>query len=65
MSRRIGNNIVVLEAEPDRRCELCGKLDECRPAGPNQEQVCFDCSEKDPAARERYIQRLLEGGVRQ
>lgn len=30
--------------ELDQACELCGKIDECRPYGPNDEQVCFDCA---------------------
>lgn len=64
MTRRIGN-IVVLEDEDDRACELCGTVTECRPAGPNQEQVCFDCALKDPAAMERYKQRLFQGGLTQ
>lgn len=28
-------------------CELCGKIDECRPYGPNDEQICFECGMKD------------------
>ncbi len=30
--------------EPDQMCEMCGKVDECRPYGPNDEQVCYDCA---------------------
>jgi hypothetical protein len=30
--------------EPDQMCEMCGKIDECRPYGPNDEQVCYDCA---------------------
>jgi hypothetical protein len=30
--------------EMDQMCELCGKIDECRPYGPNGEQICFDCA---------------------
>lgn len=30
--------------EPDQMCEMCGKIDECRPYGPNGEQICFDCA---------------------
>jgi hypothetical protein len=29
--------------EPDKRCEYCGKYDECRPYGKNDEQICFAC----------------------
>jgi hypothetical protein len=61
MTQRIGN-VVVIESEPDRRCTLCGKLDECRPAGPNGEVVCYDCAMKDPAAVDRYTDGLLGPG---
>jgi hypothetical protein len=64
MTQRIGNTVVI-EGEDERKCELCGKMDECRPAGPNQEQVCFDCAQKNPAALERYSQRLFQGGLTQ
>lgn len=30
--------------EPDQACEMCGIITECRPYGPNYEQICFDCA---------------------
>lgn len=45
MSQRIGN-IIILAVEPDGKCELCGKVDELRPYGPNGERICFDCGMK-------------------
>lgn len=30
--------------EAPQRCEMCGVIDECRPYGPNKEQICFDCA---------------------
>ena len=30
--------------EVSQVCEMCGSVDECRPYGPNNEQVCFDCA---------------------
>jgi hypothetical protein len=53
MSFRINDRVIVICDEPDKRCELCGKIDDCRPYGPNGEQVCWDCGEKNPEARER------------
>jgi hypothetical protein len=41
----------VIAQEPDQMCELCGKIDECRPYGPNDEQVCFDCAMRTPEAK--------------
>jgi hypothetical protein len=64
MTMRVGN-VVIIEEESDRRCKLCGKVEECRPAGPKGEQVCYDCAIKDPAAMDRYWQRLFEGSVKQ
>ncbi len=34
----------VIAPEPEQMCEMCGKIDECRPYGPNDEQICFDCA---------------------
>ncbi len=46
--------------EPDRRCELCGAVEECRPYGPKGEQVCFACMLKDePAAKRQFAKHVL------
>jgi hypothetical protein len=47
--------------EPEKRCELCGTVTECRPYGPNGEQVCFYCAQKDPAAMQRGVNRYIFG----
>ena len=60
MTKRIGN-VVIIEAEEDRRCELCGKEAETRPYGPNGERVCYECGMKNPKAVERAISKLLNG----
>ncbi len=36
-----------ISTEKDRVCELCGAIAECRPYGPNDEQICYDCGMKD------------------
>jgi hypothetical protein len=33
-----------IASQPDEVCEMCGKVDECRPYGPNDENICFDCA---------------------
>jgi len=33
--------VVVIDGEPDDRCELCHKVSELRPYGPNGERICF------------------------
>ena len=60
MSRRIGN-VIIIEPEEDRRCELCGAIKECRPYGPKGEQVCFACGMKDEEAAERQMNKHLFG----
>lgn len=47
--------------EEDRRCELCGKIAECRPYGPKGEQVCFDCGMKDEEAARRAMIHYIFG----
>jgi hypothetical protein len=60
MSRNTAG-IPVIEAEGDSRCELCGKLDETRPYGPNGERVCFECGMKDEEAAKRQMNKYLFG----
>lgn len=40
----------------DQTCQLCGKVAETRPYGPNGEEVCFDCGMKDEAAVKRAFE---------
>ena len=30
--------------QPPECYEMCGIVDECRPYGPNGENICFDCA---------------------
>ena len=62
MTRKVGN-IVIIEAEDDDVCELCGKVAELRPYGPNGERICFDCGMKDEATTKRKFGELLDGKV--
>lgn len=41
-----GRHFIIEEAK--KVCELCDKIAELRPYGPNRENVCFDCGMKDP-----------------
>lgn len=47
MTKVLKNGIIVISDEPDGVCEFCGKKDEVRPYGPNNESICFDCGMKD------------------
>lgn len=33
----------IAEEDP-QACEMCGVIDECRPYGPNGEQICYECA---------------------
>jgi len=60
MSRRVGN-IIIIEPEPDDVCDLCGKVDELRPYGPNGELICYDCGMKNQEVTYRMMCRVLFG----
>lgn len=48
-----------IEAQNPQQCDLCGKVAELRPYGPNGECVCFDCAMQDePSARRAFFERM-------
>ena len=54
--------------EPAQFCEMCGKFEECRPYGPNDEQICFDCAMSTPelaAIAERKMKAYIFGETEQ
>lgn len=55
---------VAIREQRDEHCDLCGSFEECRPYGPNGENVCFGCGMKDGAAALRQFQSRLEVGDR-
>lgn len=50
-----------IAVEPDRECELCHKVAETRPYGPNGEQVCFECGMKNEKATKRQMSKYIFG----
>jgi hypothetical protein len=50
-----------IATEPIRACELCGTIDECRPYGPNHEQICFECGMKDETTTRRRMNEYIIG----
>lgn len=62
MSRRIGD-AVVIEPTPPARCELCRKVAELRPYGPNGESICFDCGMRDAAGTKARMDKMLFGEI--
>ena len=47
--------------EPDRACEMCGVIAECRPYGPNGEQICFECGMKDVETTRKQMEKYIFG----
>ena len=47
--------------EAPQACQMCGIIDECRPYGPNDEEICFGCAMKDPDTTERKMAIYLFG----
>ncbi len=46
--------------EPDTLCAFCGNIDECRPYGPNREQICVGCATATPEMEKIAQQRMAE-----
>lgn len=55
----------IIAQEEDQECELCGAFEECRPYGPNGEQVCFDCGMKDEETTKRRMMKHIFGDTLQ
>ena len=51
----------VIMEEPAQVCEMCGIIAECRPYGPNDEQICFDCGMKDEATSFKKMEQYIFG----
>jgi len=62
--QRRGDTVILDRIDPhafDGKCELCGKEDELRPFGPNNENICYDCGMKDEATTSRKFEEMLRG----
>lgn len=61
MTRVNEDGVAFVTAEPVGKCELCNKVAETRPYGPNGEEVCFTCGMKDEPAAKAQFNKFLEG----
>jgi ribosome-binding protein aMBF1 (putative translation factor) len=61
MTFKIGP-VLVIAPEDDGKCEMCGRVEELRPYGPNGMNVCFDCAMKDEETAAEMFRKRLEGG---
>lgn len=55
------SSLGIIAAEKDQVCEMCGKIDECRPYGPNGEQICFECGMLDEETTKRQMAAYIYG----
>lgn len=51
--------IVFIDGTKHFPCAFCGKVDELRPYGPNDEMICFDCAMKDEKTARRKMDELM------
>jgi hypothetical protein len=51
---------IIAEQAPEA-CEMCGIIAECRPYGPNDENICFDCAMKDEDTTRRKMEAYIFG----
>lgn len=51
----------IIAEQPPEVCEMCGKVDECRPYGPNGENICFDCGMKDEETTRKKMTAYIFG----
>jgi hypothetical protein len=51
----------IIAPEPDQVCEMCGAIAECRPYGPNDEQICFECGMKDEETTKKKMDQYIFG----
>ena len=52
----------IIAQELPQVCEMCGTIDECRPYGPNGEQICFTCATTKCDMKEvekRMVQHIM------
>jgi hypothetical protein len=62
--QRRGKLIIADRIDPhafDGKCELCGAVEELRPYGPNNENICYACGMKDEATTLAKMKEMMEG----
>lgn len=61
MSERLDDGSIIICDEPEQQCDLCGKIAELRPYGPNGECICHECGMKDEETTNRMMGIVLFG----
>ncbi|KKK56287.1 hypothetical protein LCGC14_3066060 [marine sediment metagenome] len=55
-----GRGFIFIEPEQAQQCDLCGKITELRPYGPNGACICYECGEKDPETTKQMFNQRVE-----
>jgi hypothetical protein len=55
------HGVFVIKVENEQQCDLCGKVAELRPYGPNGECICFECGMKDIESTTKQCLRRMNG----
>ena len=59
-----GKPVIVFAPEPSDNCQLCGKLAELRPYGPNGERICFECGMAMEPTTSKMFAKVLFGDAK-
>jgi hypothetical protein len=57
----MGKVIILAEEIEETKCELCQRVAELRPYGPNAMNVCFSCAMEDEPNAIRMFERRIKG----
>jgi hypothetical protein len=50
----------IAEQKPEA-CTMCGVIEECRPYGPNGENICFECGMGDEETTRKQMTKFIFG----
>lgn len=50
---------IIKESNGPNCCEICGKVADLRPYGPNGEWICFKCGMKDEETTSKVFRGIL------
>ena len=55
------NGIPIICPEEHNKCQMCGRMNETRPYGPNGIRICYDCGQTIPITVEHNMGIILFG----
>lgn len=61
VNEQVEPSVTIVAAETAGTCELCGAHEETRPYGPNGEEICHPCGQKDPIGTEQRMAKVMFG----